>query len=302
MIRHRILFVTLFFFAAFVMSVAQEFKAKVSINTDQLQGVEKELFTELERKLTELINDNRWTNYNFSPAERIICDFAVNILSSEESNKYTAELLVTVQRPVYNASYTTTMLSFRDKNLNFEYQPFDQIVYNPNAFESNLTATIVYYLYFILTLDGDSFSPLGGNVAKNELMQIVNRAGQTNPDWKGWSSFDGTHSRYALAEALNDPAQESFRNYWYIYHRKGLDELVGNMQRGRTNMLENLTLLEETWKARSMSPLLMIFSQAKLKELIQVAEKASASEKKAAYDILNKLYPTEGDILNALKR
>lgn len=280
----------------------QEFKARITINTERLQGVEKSLFEDLERKLTELINDNRWTNYTYAPSERIVCEFALNLLSVENEHEYKGELFLTAQRPVYNASYMTTLLTFRDKDLTFQYQPFDPILYNPNSFESNLTATIVYYLYLILTLDSDSFSPLGGNLTKNELQQIVNRAAQSFPDDKSWGSMGGNHSRYAVADALNDPSQESFRKYWYTYHREGLDLLVDNIARGRTNILDKLSLLEETYEARSMTPLLMIFSEAKLKELVEVAKEASANEKKKAFDILNKLYPTERDTLNALKR
>lgn len=287
---------------SFTPLFSQEFRAKVTVNTDRLQGVDRSIFDELERKLTELINDNRWTNFTYAPKERIVCEFAISLTSADENNHYSGELFLTAQRPVYNASYMTTLITFRDRSLTFDYQPFDQIVYNPNAFESNLTATIVYYLYLILTLDSDSFAPLGGNVTRNELMQIVNRASQSYSDDKSWGTMGGNQSRYALAEALGDPAQEPFRRYWYTYHREGLDLLVGNISRGRTNILEGLSLLEETYKARSMSPLFSIFSDAKLKELVEVAKEATESEKKKAFDLLNEIYPTERDTLNSLRR
>lgn len=286
-----------------ISGFAQELKSKVTINTDRIEGVDKNAFDDLAQKLTSLINDSKWTNYSYAPIERIQCDFAINILSAAESNKYEAELVVTAQRPVYNASYNTTLLIFRDKNLNFEYQPFEQIQYSSQApLENNLTASIVFYVYLVLTLDADSFSPLGGNIYRNELMQIVNKAASSQPNWKGWSSNDGNLSRYALAEALNDPSLDPFRQYWYLYHRKGLDELVGNLQRGRTNILDNLKMLDEAWKNRPMSPLFTIFSDTKLKELVEIAKDATASEKKAAFTILNKIYPTEGEILSQLKR
>lgn len=280
---------------------AQEFNANVKVNTEQLQGTDKSVFEELERKLTSLINDNTFTALSFSPMERIKCQIAINLTSMEESGKYKGELFITAQRPVYNASYTTTLLTFRDVDLSFTYQPYDQLVYNPNALDNNLTATVVYWLYVVLALDMDSFSPLGGSFACNRLRQLVNTAAQI-PDTKGWNAFDGTHSRYAMAEALNDPAQEPFRKYWYLYHRKGLDELVANVQRGRTTMLESLKMLEQVWQERNASPLLMVFSQSKLAELVSVAEKATSSEKENAHKILNKLYPTEGNTLSALKR
>lgn len=278
----------------------QEFMAHVKINTEQLPNADKSMFSDLEGKLTSLINDNAFTALTFSPIERINCEIALNLISVEDNSKYKGELFITAQRPVYNASYTTTLLTFRDVDLSFEYQPYDQIIYNPMVIDNNLTATVVYWLYVVLALDLDSFSPLGGTVACNQLQQLVNSAAQI-PDTKGWNAFDGTHSRHAIAAALNDPAQEPFRQYWYLYHRKGLDELVANVQRGRTTMLESLSMLEEVWQDRNSSPLLMIFSESKLAELVSIAEKANKNEKESARKILNKLYPTEGNVLSKLR-
>ena len=139
-------------------------------------------------------------------------------------------------------------------------------------------------------------------MARDEMRQLVNIAGQASTEWKGWKAYDNDYNRYAIAEALNDPTQEPFRQMWYTYHRKGLDELVANVQRGRTTLLEALNQLEEVWKNTPRTPLLILFSQTKLSELVKVAEKATSEEKQAAYKLLNKIYPTEGNTLDALKR
>lgn len=281
---------------------AQELKAKVSINTERLGTVDAQQFVEMERQLTEMLNNTRWTSAQFSPAERIECAFAINLTAVEEERKYTGELYVTAQRPVYNSSYQSPLLVWRDRDLNFEFQPFDRLEYSPNEVRSNLVASVIFYAYYILALDFDSFSPLGGNVARNELRQLVRLAGQANPEWKGWAAFDNDYNRYAIAEALSDAAQEPFRQMWYTYHRRGLDELVANVQRGRTTLLDALSLLESVWQNTPRSPLLILFSQTKLSELVKVAEKASQEEKQRAHKILSKIYPTEGNTLDALKR
>ncbi len=303
MSKRIISFICVFFTGIFSYSntFAQEIKAKVTVETSALAGIERNIFDDLEQKLTDLINNTKWTNLTFSPAERIQCDISITILS-QENNEYNAEFIITAQRPVYNASYTTNILTFRDKKLNFQFEAFTPILYNPNQLDNNLTATIAFYVYLVLALDSDSFSELGGDKYSNQLLQIVNQAAVADTNWKGWTSSDGNKGRYALADALNDPAQRSFRKYWYIYHRKGLDELVGNLKRGIRNIIDNLNLLEATYKARPMSPLLMIFSESKLREFIEVIDGASQSDKKKAFETLNKLYPTEQDVLNQLKR
>lgn len=281
---------------------AQELKAKVTINTERLGSVNASQFAEMERQLTDMLNNTRWTSLQYSPAERIECAFAINLTAVEEERKYAGELYVTAQRPVFNSSYQSPLLVWRDRELNFEYQSFDVLSYSPNDIGSNLIASIVFYAYYIIALDLDSFSPLGGNVARDEMRQLVNIAGQASTEWKGWKAYENDYNRYAIAEALNDPTQEPFRQMWYTYHRKGMDELVANVQRGRTTLLEALNQLEEVWKNTPRSPLLILFSQTKLSELVKVAEKATSEEKQAAYKLLNKIYPTEGNTLDALKR
>ncbi len=279
----------------------QELRAKVAINADRLGAVDKQQFAELERQLSDMLNNTRWTNAQFSPNERIECSFALNLISVEEEYKYQAELYVTAQRPVYNASYQSPLLVYRDRDVNFEYQSFDVIEYNSNQIGSNLVASVAFYAYFILALDYDSFSLQGGNVARNEMRQLVNMA-SSNQDWKGWKAFENDYNRYAIAEALNDTRQEPFRKFWYEYHRKGLDEMVANVQRGRTSLLESLKDLELSWKAVSLSPLLMVVSQTKLQEIAQIAKEATAEEKQAAYKLLTQIYPTEGNVLDQIKR
>lgn len=64
-------------------------------------------------------------------------------------------------RPVYNSSYTTTLLNFRDTNVNFTYTENEPLVYNEMNMESQLTAILNFYVYLILAVDFDSFSPKG---------------------------------------------------------------------------------------------------------------------------------------------
>ncbi len=302
MIKRRLFFVFISLFVFASVARSQELKAKVAINTNQLGSVDKQQFADLERQLADMLNNTRWTNLVFSPAERIKCNFAINLKSVKDEYKYEAELFITAQRPVYNSSYNSPLLVYRDQDLNFEYQSFDPIEYNQNQITSNLVATVAFYAYFIIALDLDSFSPLGGNLVRTQMRELVNTAGQTNPDWKGWKAFDSDYNRYAIAETLNDSNQDVFRQFWYQYHRKGLDELVANVQRGRTSLLESLDKLEESKKINSLSPLLILVSKTKLNEIVQIASEASVEEKESLYKKLFNIYPTEGNILDALKR
>ena len=86
-------------------------------------------------------------------------------------------------------------------------------------------------------------------------MQIVSLA-QAQPTWTGWKAFENDRNRHALATALTDNTSELFRDMWYNYHRKGLDEMAANPDRGRTTIIGLLPVLEQVKSARPTSPLL----------------------------------------------
>ena len=273
------------------MSNNGELNARITINSDKIQGTDKSVFTTLQTALTEFVNNRRWTDATFAVNERIDCSMTI-ILSEQSDNSYKGEIQVQATRPVYNSSYLTTLFNYRDTELDFEYAQFEQLEYNENSLSSNLTATVMFYIYVILGLDFDSFSPLGGKAYFERAQQIVNMA-QSQGTWSGWKAFDKDDNRHGLITALTDNTSEKFRNFWYTYHRKGLDEMAGNPDRGRTTIIEALPVLKEVKSARPTSVIMRVFSDAKLDELVLIYSKATTQEKQEGYKLLYELYPTE---------
>ena len=52
---------------------AQELNCEVTINTDQLQNVSKDVFQTLQESVTEYMNSNHFTNDQYAVNERIDC-------------------------------------------------------------------------------------------------------------------------------------------------------------------------------------------------------------------------------------
>ncbi len=277
-----------------------ELNARITINSDKIQGTDKSVFTTLQTALTEFVNNRRWTDATFAVNERIDCSMTI-ILSEQSDNSYKGEIQVQATRPVYNSSYLTTLFNYRDTELDFEYAQFEQLEYNENSLSSNLTATVMFYIYVILGLDFDSFSPLGGKAYFERAQQIVNMA-QSQGTWSGWKAFDKDDNRHGLITALTDNTSEKFRNFWYTYHRKGLDEMAGNPDRGRTTIIEALPVLKEVKSARPTSVIMRVFSDAKLDELVLIYSKATTQEKQEGYKLLYELYPTETKRLESLQK
>ncbi len=279
---------------------AQELNARITINSDKVQGTNTQVFTTLQNALTEFVNNKKWTDATFSINERIDCTITL-IINEQSDNAFKGEIQIQARRPVYNSSYTTTLLNFRDRQLDFEYIEFEPLEFTDNMLTNNLTANIVFYVYVILGLDFDSFSPKGGNAFYQQAMQIVNLA-QSQIGWPGWKAFESNQNKHAVATALTEGTSDGFREMWYNYHRKGLDEMAANPDRGRTTIISALPALQELKSARPTSVLLQMFSDAKLDEVAAIYSKATTQEKQEGLKMLSNIYPTETGRLEALTK
>lgn len=283
------------------LTEAQELNARVTINSDQVQATNKQVFTTLQNALTEFINNKKWTDATFAINERIECSMTILITEIVSDNSFKGEIQVQARRPVYNSSYTTTLLNHRDTEFSFDYTEFEPLEYTENVLNSNLIATVVFYIYTILGLDFDSFSPQGGSAFLQQAQQIVSLA-QAQTSWTGWKAFENDRNRHALATALQDNTSEAFREMWYNYHRKGLDEMAANPDRGRTTIIGLLPILEQVKSTRPTSPLLQMFADAKLDEVVLIYSKATTQEKQEGYKMLSNLYPALTNRMESLKQ
>jgi hypothetical protein len=89
---------------------------------------------------------------------------------------------------------------------------------------------------------------------------------------------------------------------WYTYHRKGLDEMAANPDRGRTTIISALPALQEVKKARPTSVLLQMFADAKLDEIIAIYSKATTQERQEGYKMLFDIYPAQSTRLEELQK
>lgn len=295
----RLFYLFLFALLAFG-GKAQELNARVTVNGDKIATANKQIFTTLQNALMEFVNNRKWTDATFAVNEKIDCSMTIIVNELDESS-FQTEIQVQARRPVYNSSYTTTLFNFRDQELNFEYMEGEPLDFNSNTLTSNLTATVAFYVYIILGLDFDSFAPKGGTTYIQQAQQIVNMA-QSEMSWNGWKAFESNQNRHALATALQDNASEAFRDMWYTYHRRGLDEMAANPDRGRMTIIEALPALREVRSARPTSVLLQMFSDAKLDEIVAIYSKATTQERQDGYKMLFEIYPTQSTRLEALQK
>ena len=237
----KILLTTMLMVAGWNVGSAQELQAKITINHNQIQGTDASVFENLQQTLEQFINDRQWTNLQFQQNERIVCNFNITVTKYDKnSDLFTCTALIQANRPVYNAAYTTTLYNNKDVSFNFTFAQFDQLEFNEENIDNQLTALIAYYAYLIIGLNLDSFAPMGGEDVLQRCMNLANNAQTLN--YPGWKAFEDDRNRFAIINDYLDGAMAPFRQLQYDYYRTGLDEMANNVERGRTNVttaLEN---------------------------------------------------------------
>ncbi|MBR1632034.1 MAG: DUF4835 family protein [Paludibacteraceae bacterium] len=280
-----------------LVAKAQELNCRVSINHQQIQGTNTQVFQTLETAIREFMNNRRWTRLNVLPQERIECSLLI-VVNQVNDGVFNCEATVQSLRPVYNTTYTSPLINRRDKNFSFTYSEFDQLEYQDNYFESNLTAMLSYYAYMILGYDADSYSRLGGTPYFRKCEDIVSAAQGASlsaEEAAGWRAFESNTNRYTLANNLNDDAFRAFRNYIYEYHRLGLDAMQANTDNGRAQIADGIGVIREAYRARPSAGLVPVFLDAKNQELVDIFKQGTATEKKAVYDVLMDVDPTRNN-------
>lgn len=278
---------------------AQEFRATVEVNSQQLEGTNKSVFETLQEAMNTYMNETKFSEATFGPQEKIECRIFFTV-SEYDGDRMKGDLQLQLSRPVYNSTYTTTLFNFRDSKVEFEYREGDPLIYNRTMAENNLTAILDFYAYLFLGIDFDSFSPRGGDLFYEQAQSIVQQ--QQSSGEVGWRTFEDTKNRAAVLGSYTDSSTSGIRDLLYRYHRRGLDEMVTSPDKGRATITESLEEIKKVGQNAPMSVALSIFRDAKLDELVNIYSKGTDAERNAAYDILQPLFPTESSRLEKIRK
>ena len=281
------------------VTMAQELRCQEEVNSQKIEGTNKSVFETLKSSIADYMNENRFSTATFAPTEKIDCRLYLTV-SEYENDRIKGDLQVQLSRPVYNSTYTTTLLNFKDSKIDFEYREGDPLTFNETSQQSNLTAILDYYAYLFLGIDFDSFSPMGGQQFFDKAQSVVQAAQSTGE--VGWKTFEDTKNRAAVLASFTDNNTSGIRRLMYDYHRKGLDEMVTSPDKGRAVITESLKEIQNVYKAAPMSVALSMFRDAKLDELVNLYSKAPQTERETAYEILQPIYPTDNERLDKIKK
>ena len=268
---------------------AQELNCTITVNADQVNQTNRQIFGTLERALNDFVNKSQWTNRVYNENEKVNARMFITV-TDYASDRFSANIQIQSSRPVFNTSYESPIFNYKDNQFNFRYIEFEPLVYNPNVFDSNLVGVISYYVYIILGLDADTFALEGGTEFYKEAQQIVTQAqGSSFSGWRQTASDNRT--RFVLVDNLLSNTFREYRIAMYNYHRKGLDILGDNNSTGKQVIAGSMRLFETLTQRRPNAFLIQTFFDAKSEEIQDIFSDGPKVDIVALKETLNKVAP-----------
>jgi len=277
------------FFLLLTVGIAhsQELNCTVTINTDQLANTNQQVYKTLQTSLGEFVNQTSWTGQVFKQNEKINCSMYI-IISSNNSDQFVATIQVQSSRVIHNSTYASPVFNYNDKDFSFRYTEFENLIFNPAEFESNLISVVSFYSYMILGMDADSFMPMAGDSYFETAQNIANVAQQSGN--RGWSPSDGNQSRYFLITDLVSPTYSEVRQSAYMYH-SGLDMMPNDLKAAKEKIKSSLLNLGKLNAIKPNAFLTRVFFDAKSDEIVSIFSGGPSISITDLVEVLNRTSP-----------
>ncbi|HEY5614477.1 MAG TPA: DUF4835 family protein [Bacteroidota bacterium] len=249
----------------------QELICEVTVNFERLSSAQQELLRNFESDVERYINGNKWTTEDFGE-EKIRC--AVNIVfqTGTDDGRYSAQVFIGSQRPVYIQNDPTDKASpvirIIDENWQFAYLPNQRMSQDDFQFDP-LTDFFDFYANLIIGLDVETYTELSGSRYFQKALNICSQGG-SSPFATGWLQVTGSYSRFNIVDEIMNAKYQPFRFSFYSYHFDGIDLLYTDKQKGLDNLLQAIEAIGELRKKQDpRSILVKAFFDAKYQEIAE---------------------------------
>jgi hypothetical protein len=276
-----------FLLLTFGLTQAQQLNCTVTVNSETLSNANLQVFKTLENSLNEFVNQTDWTGKSYKQNEKVNCSMYITILSNN-SDQFSGTIQVQSSRPIYNSSYSSPVLNYNDKDFSFRYTEFENLLFNPTAFQSNLVSIISFYSYMILGMDEDTFVLESGNPNFEVAQDIANIAQQGG--FKGWSQIDGNQNRYFLINDMISPSFSEIRDTSFDYHT-GLDLMSKDVKSAKEKIKSSLLNLSKLHSSKPNAFLTRLFFDAKSDEILSIFSGGPSVNISDLVESLNKTSP-----------
>jgi len=297
----RLLFALALTFSA-GWAAAQEVDFQVKVNYQKRQVVDPKVFQTLEQTLQEFLNNQKWTEDLYKTEERIQCNLQLTLQEELGPTSFRAEIAISATRPVYNSDYQTALLNHIDKSVTFSYEQFQPLFFSENTYNNNLVSVLSFYVYIILGLDYDSFSPFGGEPYFQKAQDVLNDVPASVAEAVGgWRSTDGNQNRYWIVQNYLDPRMRDYRRAWYDYHRQALDIMHEDPVAARAIIVKALEMINKSNQAYRNAMIVIMFNNAKSNELVEIFKGAGLQQRSQFINVMSKVDPANQDKYRKLR-
>jgi hypothetical protein len=271
------------------VAIAQEFNCQVSVIAPQVSNSDPRILRGLELAIKEFYQSRRFTNLNYAPHERIDLNLLLTINNMPSMDRFEGYLQVIYARPVYGADYNSPILDLVDSQVQFNFLENTVIEFTTERHLNNLSSLLGFYAYFVLGLDADSYSLLGGTPFYNLAQQVVNNA--QNASEPGWKAFEEKRNRYWLIDNQLQAVFRPFRELLYHYHRMGMDTMTEDVAAARRTIAQQIEKLKPVHQVQPASYNLQVFFNAKYNELVEIFKPADPADKAKVFNTLQIIDP-----------
>jgi hypothetical protein len=233
--KYTILFFLFFSFA----TIAQELNCKVEVNFQNLPVNNRELLTDFGGIIESYLNTTRYTNEDYS--QKIDCSVSIFFTGASSDVDYSAQIVIISQRPIYQSTNNSPVLTVNDGQWQFKYQKGQALYANQTSFDP-LTSFLDYYAMIIIGMDMDTFELLGGTIYFKRAQDIVNLGANSGASL-GWQSSSSVYNRWGLVNEILSTTYSFFRNSVFDYHY-GIDIYKQNKELGQQKIA---SLIEVLW-------------------------------------------------------
>lgn len=269
--KRQILTIILIAIFAQIGLYAQEIRANVSVNMDQIQFDSRQYVTSLKYDLENYINNQKFTDIEWE-GPRIPVEISIYLTGSNRTY-FSAQLIVISKRTIRgtNDEGQSIAMKFLDKNWSFEYQSGAMLSYNPTRF-NEFTSLIDFYMLLVIANDLDTYGELEGEKYYDRAKQIIQMAASQNKSGYSMNYQPGEMTRYSIVSEFSDPRYEPFRKAIFSYYVDGLDLMAENPVQAKKNIVKAIEDMADFKKNKltSASNFILLFFDAKAGEISQI--------------------------------
>ena len=244
---------------------SQELNCNVIVNYQNVPVKNRELLVDFKNVVENYINTTRFTDINWD-GDKIDCSLNIFFTSAGSDVNYGAQIVVVSQRPVYQSTRNSALLTLNDGEWSFKYEVGQSMYANLDAFDP-LTSLLDFYALIIIGFDMDTWEEFGGTPYFKKAFDIVNLASTSN-NKTGWQPSNKIHSRWGLvSDALNEK-YAAFRSAIFDYHY-GIDIFAQNKKVGQAKIVELIDVLYDLFERTGImkSVIVQTFFNAKFGEI-----------------------------------